>query len=52
MTIVDIRPLKEKAIKFPEPVKTLILSSPDTMQASEFIVKSGEWDKLLRISMK
>lgn len=47
--IADIRPLKKAAMNFPEPVKTLILSEPDTMDASEFIGKIGTWEKLLRI---
>ncbi len=49
MTKVNIQPMKEKALNFPEPVKTLILSEPDTMESSEFIAKLGTWEKLLRI---
>ncbi len=40
-------PLKEKAVKFPEPARTLILSEPDNMDAKEFITKLGTWEKLL-----
>lgn len=47
--MADIRPLKAKAVNFPEPLRTLILSEPDTMEASEFIGKLGTWEKLLKI---
>ena len=49
MTDVDLGKLKAKAVKFPEPVKTLILSEPDVMDSSEFISKIGTWEKLLQI---
>ena len=47
MTYISIIKLKQKAMKFPEPVKSLILSEPDTMDSAEFITKLGTWDKLL-----
>ena len=47
MTEVSIIPLKEKAVKFSGPVRTLILSEPDTMDVKEFITKLGTWEKLL-----
>ncbi|MGE9810276.1 hypothetical protein ACLIKE_02915 [Ferroplasma acidiphilum] len=47
MTIVSIISLKQKAMKLPEPVKSLILSEPDSMDSAEFITKLGTWDKLL-----
>lgn len=46
---VDIRIFKDKALSFPEPVKSLVLSEPDVMDHREFIVKIGTWEKLLRI---
>ena len=49
MTYVSIVKLKQEAIKFPEPVKSLILSEPDTMDSTEFITKLGTWDKLLKM---
>ncbi|MHB8396056.1 MAG: hypothetical protein ACYDAZ_01840 [Thermoplasmataceae archaeon] len=49
MTEVSLIPLKEKALKFPEPVKTLILSEPDTLDSQDFISKLGTWEKLLKI---
>lgn len=52
MPMADIRPLKAKAVKFPEPLKTLILSEPDTMDASEFIGKLGTWERLLKITLQ
>lgn len=47
MTDVSIVTLKEKAIRFPEPVKTLILSEPDTLDSNDFISKLGTWERLL-----
>ncbi|WMT52203.1 MAG: hypothetical protein RE471_04815 [Ferroplasma sp.] len=47
MTRVSIVQLKQKAMKLPEPVKSLILSEPDSMDSAEFITKLGTWDKLL-----
>ena len=49
MTVIDIKPIKVKALGFPEPVKSLILSEPDTMDSFEFITKLGIWERLLRI---
>ena len=50
MTTVDIKPMKQKAMNFPEPVKSLILSEPDQMESSEFISKLGTWDRLVKMS--
>ena len=52
MTDVDLGKLKAKAVKFPEPVKTLILSEPDILDPSEFITKLGTWEKLLEIGYR
>lgn len=49
MTAVDLKPMKAKALNFPEPVKSLILSEPDSMESSEFIGKMGTWEKLLKM---
>lgn len=47
MTTVNLTPLKAKAISFPEPVKSLILSEPDLLDAAEFITKVGTFERLL-----
>ncbi len=52
MTLVDLTPLKTKAINFPEPLKSLILSEPDTIDAQDFISKLGTWDRLAKMSTK
>ena len=52
MTLVDLTPLKAKAINFPEPLKSLILSEPDTIDAQDFISKLGTWDRLAKMSTK
>ena len=52
MTLVDLTPLKSKALNFPEPVKSLILSEPDTIDAQDFISKLGTWERLSKMSAK
>lgn len=52
MTLVDLIPLKTKALNFPEPVKSLILSEPDTIDAQDFISKLGTYEMLLKMSAK
>ncbi len=47
---VSIIPLKQKAMGFPANVRDLILSEPDNIDASEFIIKIGVWEKLVKIS--
>lgn len=49
MSKVDLTPLKSRALNFPEPVKSLILSEPDSMDSREFITKLGTWEKLLKM---
>ncbi len=49
MTEISLVPLKEKAVRFPEPVKTLILSEPDSLDSQDFISKLGTWERLLRM---
>jgi hypothetical protein len=41
--------MKQIAFRMPEPVKSLILSEPESLEFSEFIVKIGTWDKLLKM---
>lgn len=48
---IDIRPLKSKALNFSEPLKSLILSEPDAIDAQEFILKLGTWEKLAKMSL-
>ena len=50
MTTVSTAPLKRKALGLPEPVKSLILSEPDSMDAGELIGKVGTWEKLLKMA--
>ena len=49
MTSIDMKLMKAKALNFPEPVKSLILSETGTMDANEFIAKLGTWERLLTI---
>ena len=50
MTIVDLKPIKNKAMQFPEPLKSLILSEPDVIDAQDFILKFGTWEKLTKMA--
>ena len=45
----DMKPLKTKALQYPEPVRSLILSEPDSLPLQDFLVKSGTWEKLLQL---
>ena len=49
---VDIKPLKQKAIGFPEPLKSLILSEPDMIDARDLISKLGTWERLAKLREK
>ncbi len=44
---INTKALKEKALSFPEPVKSLILSEPDIMDSTVFVEKLGTWERLL-----
>ena len=48
---MNIKLLKDYALKLPEPVKTLILSQPDEIDEKELISKFFEWKKILRIDI-
>ena len=50
MTIVDLKPIKNKAMQFPEPLKSLILCEPDVIDAHDFILKLGTWERLSNMS--
>ncbi|MGC8618795.1 MAG: hypothetical protein ACP5UZ_08720 [Thermoplasmata archaeon] len=47
--IIDIRPMKEKCLIFPEPLRTLILEEPSKINVEEFIEKMSTWERLLKI---
>ena len=46
---VDLRPLKLKALKLKDPVKTIILSQPDEVTMDEYLTKASDWLRLLQI---
>ena len=50
MITVDIKPIKNKAMQFPEPLKSLILSEPDFMDSNEFVSKLCTWDRLSKMN--
>ena len=47
---INIRPLKAIAIKLEEPLKTLILSEPDTMPREEYLIKIQSWLRILNLN--
>jgi len=47
---IDLRPLKNKALNFPEPARSLILGEPDTIDTQDFIAKMGVWERLLMMT--
>ncbi len=49
VTQVDISELQAKSITFAEPVRTLILTEPRILEASEFIVKICDWLKIIEM---
>ena len=46
---VDVKPLKQRALTFPEPLRTLILSESDEMDSNEFILKVVTWSKIAKM---
>lgn len=52
MTFIDMKAMKAKALNFPEPVKTLILSEPDIIETRDFISKLGTWERLLKMEVQ
>lgn len=50
--LIDLRPMKDRAIEFSEPLRTLILSEPDQLGLEEFLAKQGTWEKLLKMEGK
>jgi len=47
---INIRSLKAIAIKLEDPLKTLILSEPDTMPREEYLIKIQSWLKILSLN--
>ena len=46
---IDIRDLKARALLWPDPVRSLILTESDFMPPEEFIAKIGMFERLLKI---
>ena len=49
MTNIKMGKMKQIALRMPEPVKSLILSEPESLELSEFIVKVSIWDQLVKM---
>ena len=48
--VLDMRGLKGKALEFPEPLKSLILSERDFMAVEDFVSKFATWERVLMLS--
>ena len=44
---VDLRPLKEKAMRIGGTFMRVVVSQPDTMSLGEYLTKAGDWLRLL-----
>ncbi len=44
---VNLRPLKERAMKIGGAFRDIIVSQPDTMDRNEYLTKVGDWLRLL-----
>jgi len=49
MKMIDLQELKSRALTWPEPVKTLVLSEADSVTVDEFLTKLEIWERLLKI---
>lgn len=49
--MISMTPLKSKAMNIPEPVKSLVLSEPDSIDSMDFITKLGKWERLLKMEV-
>jgi len=49
---VNIRPLKEIALKMKDPVRMLILSESDLIARDEYFIKIEAWLKILSLTEK
>lgn len=45
--LVDLRPLKERALKIGGAFRDIVVSQPDTMETNEYLTKVGDWLRLL-----
>lgn len=41
--MIDLRPLKDDAFKFPDPIRSMIQSEDDFLQEEQFIKKFIKW---------
>lgn len=46
---VDIRQIKDFALTIEEPLKSLILSEPDSLEREDYLSKSETWLRILQI---
>lgn len=46
--MIELKLLKDEAVKLPEPLKTLILTAKDQMSNEEFLVEFLKWRKTAR----
>lgn len=44
---IDMRPLKERAMKIGGTFMKVVVSQPDSMSMEEYLMKAGDWLRLL-----
>ena len=49
--LVNIKPLKEKAIALGDPFRTVILGEPGLMPMSEYLAKCNTWLRLMSVNV-
>ena len=45
--VVDLRPLKARVLKLGDPLKTIILAQPDSIEKADYLSKATDWLRLL-----
>lgn len=46
---LDMRDLKDKAVEFPEPLRSLILGERDFVAVDDFVSKFASWERILKL---
>jgi len=47
--MVNLRELKKKALAWPNPVRTLVMTEPDYLPVADFLARIGVWEKLVQL---
>lgn len=47
---IDLRPLKDRALKIGGAFRDIIVSQPDTVSREEYLAKAPDWIRLLEMA--